>query len=251
LFSINGAENMKKTVLKLVNISKEYDGATPFQALRDMSLGIVEGEFVSIIGPSGSGKSTLLHILGCLDKPTHGEMYLDGVNVSVLGDDALADIRRDKIGFVFQAFNLASTLNVFKNVELPLMIRDMGTEERKQIVDELLQLVGLQHKAQSMAPQLSGGEKQRVAIARALANRPSILLADEPTGNLDSKSSKDVMELFSKLWKEQGVTVVLITHEPQVAAYGNRMIYLRDGQIERDLRNKPKKVEGKRLKNKG
>jgi putative ABC transport system ATP-binding protein len=127
----------------------------------------------------------------------------------------------------------------------------MGTEERKQIVDELLQLVGLQHKAQSMAPQLSGGEKQRVAIARALANRPSILLADEPTGNLDSKSSKDVMELFSKLWKEQGVTVVLITHEPQVAAYGNRMIYLRDGQIERDLRNKPKKVEGRKLKNKG
>ena len=242
---------MKKAVLKLVDVSKEYDGATPFQALRGMNLEIEEGDFVSIIGPSGSGKSTLLHILGCLDKPTHGEMYLEGVRVSILGDDALADIRRDRIGFVFQAFNLAPTLNVFKNVELPLMIRDMDVGERKQIVDKLLQLVGLQNKAQNLALQLSGGEKQRVAIARALANSPSIILADEPTGNLDSKSSKDVMDLFSKLWGEKGVTVVLITHEPQVAAYGNRKIYLRDGQIEKDLRNKPKKVDGRKLKSKG
>jgi len=242
---------MKKPVLRLVNVSKEYDGATPFQALRGLSLEIEEGGFISIVGPSGSGKSTLLHILGCLDKPTEGEMYIDGVKVSALDDDALADIRRDKIGFVFQAFNLAATLNVFKNVELPLMIRDMDAGERKKIVDRLLRIVDLQNKAQNMAPQLSGGEKQRVAIARSLANDPSILLADEPTGNLDSKSGKDVMDLFSRLWNEEGITVVLITHEPQVAAYGNRILYLRDGQIERDLPNKPKKVDGIKLKDKG
>jgi putative ABC transport system ATP-binding protein len=242
---------MKKEVLKLVEVCKEYDGATPFQALKDLSLEIDEGEFVSIVGPSGSGKSTLLHILGCLDKPTSGEMYLDEVKVSTLGDDALADIRRDKIGFVFQAFNLAPTLNVFQNVELPLMIREMDAGERKKSVDRLLALVGLGNKTRNMAPQLSGGEKQRVAIARALANDPSILLADEPTGNLDSKSGKDVMDLFSRLWTDEGMTVVLITHEPQVAAYGNRILYLRDGQIEKDTPNKPRKVDGIKLKDKG
>ncbi len=242
---------MKKTVLKLADVSKEYDGSAPFRALCDLSLEIEEGEFVSIVGPSGSGKSTLLHILGCLDKSTSGEMYLDGVKVSTLGDDALADIRRDKIGFVFQAFNLASTLNVFQNVELPLMIRDVDAGERKKTVNRLLGIVGLQDKARNMAPQLSGGEKQRVAVARALANDPSILLADEPTGNLDSKSGKDVMDLFSKLWREEGMTVVLITHEPQVAAYGNRILYLRDGRIERDEANKPRKVEGIKIKDKG
>jgi putative ABC transport system ATP-binding protein len=242
---------MKKKVLKLVNVNKEYDGSTPFQALCDLSLEIEEGEFVAIVGPSGSGKSTLLHILGCLDKPTSGEMYLDDVRVSTLGDDALADIRRDKIGFVFQAFNLASTLNVFQNVELPLMIRDVDAGERKKTVSRLLGIVGLQDKARNMAPQLSGGEKQRVAVARALANDPSILLADEPTGNLDSKSGKDVMDLFAKLWSEEGMTVILITHEPQVAAYGNRILYLRDGRIEKDSPNKPRKVEGIKLKEKG
>lgn len=242
---------MKETALRLVNVSKEYDGTTPFRALCDLSLDIKEGEFIAVVGPSGSGKSTLLHILGCLDKPTSGEMCLDGVKVSALSDDALSDIRRDKIGFVFQAFNLAPTLSVFKNVELPLMIRQADAEERRKRVEELLRLVGLQSKEQNMAPQLSGGEKQRVAIARSLANDPSILLADEPTGNLDSKSGRDVMELFSKLWKEEGITVVLITHEPQVAAYGNRILYLRDGQIERDLSNKPRRADGVKLKDKG
>lgn len=234
-----------------MDVCKEYDGATPFLALKELNLEIGEDEFVSIVGPSGSGKSTLLHILGCLDKPTTGEMYLDGVKVSTLGDDALADIRRDKIGFVFQAFNLASTLSVFQNVELPLMIRSIDAAGRKKTVDRLLGLVGLQSKARNMATQLSGGEKQRVAIARALANDPSILLADEPTGNLDSKSGKDVMDLFAKLWSDEGMTIILITHEPQVAAYANRILYLRDGQIERDTSNKPKKVEGEKLKEKG
>jgi putative ABC transport system ATP-binding protein len=242
---------MKKMMLRLVDVSKEYDGSTPFLALCNLNLEIEEGEFVSIVGPSGSGKSTLLHILGCLDKPTGGEMYLDEVKVSTLGDDALADIRRDKIGFVFQAFNLAATLNVFQNVELPLMIRGRDAGERKKIVDRLLNIVDLQDKAHNMAPQLSGGEKQRVAVARALANDPSILLADEPTGNLDSKSGKDVMDLFSRLWSEEGMTVVLITHEPQVAAYANRILYLRDGRIEKDAPNKPRKVEGVKLKDKG
>ncbi len=244
------AQGMAKTVLRMASVSKEYDGATPFQALKGLSFDVKEGEFVAIVGPSGSGKSTLLHLLGCLDMPTHGDIYLDGVDVSDLNDDALAEIRRDKIGFVFQAFNLAPTLNVSKNVELPLIIRGVDSGQRAQRVIELLGLVGLKDKAQSMPSQLSGGERHRVAIARSLANKPRILLADEPTGNLDSKSGKDVMDLFAKLW-EQGITVVLITHEPQVAAYGSRVIHLKDGRIESDALQKPKKTDGRNLKDKG
>jgi putative ABC transport system ATP-binding protein len=238
---------MAKTILSMAGVSKEYDGETPFQALRDVSFSIREGEFVSIVGPSGSGKSTLLHLLGCLDNPTRGEVSIDGVPVSRLRDDSLAEIRGDKIGFVFQAFNLAPTLNVFKNVELPLIIRGMVAQERSVEVMRLLSLVGLSSKAHNMPSQLSGGEKQRVAIARALANSPRILLADEPTGNLDSKSGKDVMDLFARLW-EGGMTVVVITHEPQVAAYGGRVLHIRDGKIESDVSQKPKRADGDKLK---
>ena len=227
-------------IFKLAGVTKEYDGGAAFQALKGINLEVSEGEFVSIIGPSGSGKSTFLHLLGCLDKPSKGEIYIEGVKTSDLGDNELSVIRRDKIGFVFQAFNLAATLNVFQNVELPLLISEVGAGERREKVESLLKHVGLFDKKDHFPAQLSGGEKQRVAIARALANNPPVLLADEPTGNLDSKNSKDIMDLIRGLWLNQGLTVVLITHEPVVAAYGTRMVYLRDGLIEKDVKNKPK-----------
>ncbi len=241
---------MSKTILKMHDVTKVYTaGAGAFVALQGIDFEIAEGEFVSIIGPSGSGKSTLLHLLGCLDKPTTGSIYIDGTDVAELNPSALAEIRRDKIGFVFQAFNLAPTLNVFKNVELPLIIREADQAERSSKVEDLLSRVGLPHKANNMPSELSGGEKQRVAIARSLANNPCILLADEPTGNLDSKSGNEVMSLFWSLWK-QGITIILITHEPQVAAYASRVISIRDGRIEKDVRQKPRRVEGMKLKEK-
>ncbi|MFA5105461.1 MAG: ABC transporter ATP-binding protein [Candidatus Micrarchaeia archaeon] len=241
---------MPETVLKMKDVRKVYNTAGEFVALDDINFEIKSGEFVSIVGPSGSGKSTLLHLLGCLDKPSSGEIFIDGVDVAQLGANGLAEIRRDKIGFVFQAFNLATTLNVFKNVELPLIIRNEDEAERAARVEGLLSRVGLPHKANNMPSELSGGERQRVAIARSLANNPCILLADEPTGNLDSKSGKDVMGLFWELWK-QGMTIIVITHEPQVAAYASRVLSIRDGRIEKDVRQKPHRIEGPRLKEKG
>ncbi|VVB65559.1 putative ABC transporter ATP-binding protein [Candidatus Gugararchaeum adminiculabundum] len=239
-----------KTILKMAGVTKEYKNEGKFQALKDASFEVKKGEFVAIVGPSGSGKSTLLHLLGCLDKPTRGEIYIDGEPVSEMGSDSLAEIRREKIGFVFQAFNLASTLDASKNVELPLIISGRDADERAVAVENLLALVGIAEKAHNMPNELSGGERQRVAVARALTNNPSIILADEPTGNLDSKSGKDVMELFSRLWG-QGITIILITHEPQVAAYAGRVISLKDGRIESDVLQKPKKSEEKELKLKG
>ncbi len=227
-----------KSIFKLAGVSKEYDDGMSFQALKEINLEVGEGEFVSIIGPSGSGKSTFLHLLGCLDKPSKGEIFIDGVKTSTLGDNELSVIRRDKIGFVFQAFNLAATLNAFQNVELPLLISEVDAGERKERVESLLKQVNLFDKKNHFPAQLSGGEKQRVAIARALANNPSVLLADEPTGNLDSKNSKDIMDLIRGLWLNRGLTVVLITHEPLVAAYGTRIVYLRDGEVEKDVKNK-------------
>lgn len=227
-----------KSIFKLAGVTKEYDDGASFQALKGVDLEVVEGEFVSIIGPSGSGKSTFLHLLGCLDKPSKGEIFIEGVKTSTLGDNELSIIRRDKIGFVFQAFNLAATLNVFQNVELPLLISEVGADERRERVESLLKHVNLFDKKSHFPAQLSGGEKQRVAIARALANNPPVLLADEPTGNLDSKNSKDIMDLIRGLWLNRGLTIVLITHEPMVAAYGTRMVYLRDGEIEKDVKNK-------------
>jgi len=247
---LRGLEPMPETVLKMKDVRKVYNTAGEFVALDDINFEIKSGEFVSIVGPSGSGKSTLLHLLGCLDKPSSGEIFIDGVDVAQLGANGLAEIRRDKIGFVFQAFNLATTLNVFKNVELPLIIRNEDEAERAARVEGLLSRVGLPHKANNMPSELSGGERQRVAIARSLANNPCILLADEPTGNLDSKSGKDVMGLFWELWK-QGMTIIVITHEPQVAAYASRVLSIRDGRIEKDVRQKPHRIEGPRLKEKG
>jgi len=226
-------------VLKMEKVSKVYEGDPPFKALDDIDLEIRSGEVISVIGPSGSGKSTLLHLLGCLDKPTSGEIFIDGKAVSKMNDDQLATVRRETIGFVFQAFNLAPTLNVFENVELPLMIRGTPPDERKKIVDRLLGVVGLTDKARNMTNKISGGQKQRVAVARSLVNSPKILLADEPTGNLDSKSSDDVIQFILKLCKERGITVIFVTHDPHIASHTERQIRIKDGRIESDLLTKP------------
>ena len=227
---------MDGPVLRLENVSKLYGGATPFLALDKISLDIFRGELIAIIGPSGSGKSTLLHMLGCLDRPTGGEIYIDSQPISKMNDDSVADIRRDTIGFVFQAFNLAPTLSVFKNVELPLMIRGVPKIERQEITRRNLAAVHLTDKSGSLPPQLSGGQKQRVAIARALANSPKIILADEPTGNLDSVSSSEIMDYIIGLCREQGITVILVTHDADLAEQADRVVRIKDGRIESDTK---------------
>jgi len=229
---------MQSEVLRLDGVSKVYDGETPFLAIDNISLEIKKGEFVSIIGPSGSGKSTLLHLLGCLDRPTKGEIFIDGNAVSKLADNAIADLRRDKIGFVFQSFNLAPTLSVFQNVELPLMIAGVGDAERRKIVAHNLAGVGLTDKAENFPSQLSGGQKQRVAIARSLANSPKIILADEPTGNLDTKSSGEIMAHIEQLCRKGGITVILVTHDPRLAGLADRSISIIDGKIGSDKKNR-------------
>jgi len=236
-----------EAVLRLENISKLYDGETPFLALDRVNLDIGSGELMCIIGPSGSGKSTLLHMLGCLDRPTGGEIYIDGKAMSMMGNDEIADVRRDTIGFVFQAFNLAPTLSVFKNVELPLMIRGVTKAEREKIVDGNLAAVGLTDKRNNLPSQLSGGQKQRVAIARALANSPKIILADEPTGNLDSKSSCEVMDHIIGLCRNKGITVILVTHDPNIAARTDRVVRIMDGRIESDKESENAKKGRKRI----
>jgi len=210
-------------------------------ALGGVSFHIEEGEFVSIIGPSGSGKSTLMHILGALDSPTSGKYFLDGHEVSKLSDDQLSELRRDKIGFVFQSFNLLPRATVLRNVELSLLYSDVPKKERLHRSTEALKKSGMEEsKFNNLSNQLSGGQMQRVAIARALINNPSIILADEPTGNLDTKTSQVVMDTFRKL-NETGHTIVLITHEMDVANCANRIIHVRDGRIEKDEINDSKK----------
>jgi len=204
-------------------------GGTEVVALNGVSLRVEPGEMVSIIGPSGSGKSTLMHIIGCLDKPTSGEYRLEGVQVSKLNDNKLAEIRNKKLGFVFQSFNLLPRNTALDNVELPLIYGGAGN--RRQRALQALESVGLAQRARHRPNELAGGEQQRVAIARALINNPSLILADEPTGNLDTQTSKEIMLLFQKL-NEQGITIVLVTHEADIAAYTQRSIKMRDGKIE-------------------
>ena len=217
-------------MLELENITKVYKaGQTEVPALRGISCRIESGEMVSIIGPSGSGKSTLMNIIGCLDKPTSGRYILDGTEVSELNDNQLAEIRNKKIGFVFQSFNLLSRTTALANVELPLIYS--GASNRRQRALQVLESVGLARRVTHRPSELAGGEQQRVAIARALVNNPSLILADEPTGNLDTKTSQEIMLIFKQL-HEQGMTIVLITHEPDIAAYTQRTIKIRDGQIE-------------------
>ncbi len=221
------------------NLRKVYvNGDVETVALKGVSFGVEKGDFVSIIGPSGSGKSTLMHILGALDVPTEGEYFLDGAEVSKLNDDQLSDLRRSKIGFVFQAFNLLPRATVLRNVMLPLLFTETTQEEREARAREALKYAGMEEsKFHNLSNQLSGGQMQRVAIARSLINNPAILLADEPTGNLDTRTSEVVMEAFQQLHKK-GHTIILITHEMEVAQYARRIISVRDGLIEKDVINK-------------
>jgi putative ABC transport system ATP-binding protein len=222
---------MSNDLLRISHIVKEYrmDGVT-FRALIDVSLIVKKGEFVAIMGPSGSGKSTLMHIVGCLDRPTSGVMYLEEHNIFNAGDTELAKIRNHHIGFVFQQFNLLRRTAAIANVELPLVYSRISAKERKKRAIEMLTKVGLAEKLYNYPSQLSGGQQQRVAIARALVTNPDILLADEPTGNLDSKSGSDIMEILEKLHKD-GKTIVLVTHDEHVARHAKRIVRIADGKI--------------------
>jgi putative ABC transport system ATP-binding protein len=222
------------TIIEIDDVHKYYDlGETRVHALRGVSLQIQRGEFVAIMGASGSGKSTFMNILGCLDKPTSGRYLLEGIEASSLTKKELAAIRNRKIGFVFQGFNLLSRTTALENVELPTLYAHISKEESRKRSEQALQLVGLSDRTMHFPSQLSGGQQQRVAIARGLVNRPSILLADEPTGNLDSRTSVEIMDIFQKL-NGDGLTVVLVTHEPDVAQFAKRSIEFRDGKIRRD-----------------
>jgi putative ABC transport system ATP-binding protein len=198
------------------------------EVLKGITLEIKEGEFLSIMGPSGSGKSTLLNLIGCLDRPTSGKYLLDGIDINTLSDDELAEIRNKKIGFVFQSFNLIPRLSAIKNVVLPLLYSGIPSEERNKGAFELLQKVGLSHRATHLPSELSGGEQQRVSIARALINNPSLILADEPTGNLDSKTGQEIMDIFKSIHKE-GATIIMVTHEKSIAEQAERIITIKDG----------------------
>ena len=224
-------------IISVKNLIKTYIvGEVEVRALRGVSLDVQPGEFVAITGPSGSGKSTLMHILGCLDRPTSGQYVLDGKDVSRMSKDQLAEVRNQKIGFVFQGFNLLSRTTALDNVELPLLYRGgIRTAERHRRAMESLTAVGLGKRFDHHPNQLSGGQQQRVAIARALITQPSILLADEPTGNLDTRTSIEVMGIFQRLNQERGITVLLITHEHDIAEYGTRIISCRDGHIVSDI----------------
>jgi putative ABC transport system ATP-binding protein len=233
-----GNGNAPDTVISVRDLTKTYQvGDIEVRALRGASLDVRRGEFVCVTGPSGSGKSTFMHIVGCLDRPSGGQYFLDGKDVSKLSKDELASIRNRKIGFVFQGFNLLSRTTALDNVELPLLYNGgskMKSAERHRRAKEVLDIVGLSKRMDHYPNQLSGGQQQRVAIARALINEPSIILADEPTGNLDTRTSVEVMDIFQTLNKERGITVVLITHEMDIAEHGTRLVRFRDGRIQVD-----------------
>jgi putative ABC transport system ATP-binding protein len=226
-------------MIELTDICKSYGrGPESVQVLKNVSLTVTRGDFVAIVGPSGSGKSTLMNLIGLLDTPTSGTYVLDGVATQHLSDNQLAELRNRKIGFIFQQFNLLPRLTALENVELPLIYAGVGKSERKERAKRLLESLGLGERIRHMPNQLSGGQQQRVAIARALALSPSLLLADEPTGALDSKTGAEVLELMIRL-NEQGNTIVLITHDPNIAEHARRIVSIRDGQIVDDRRNAP------------
>lgn len=223
-----------KEIIRVENLERFFGvGDIQVKALRRLNLSVQQGDFVAIMGHSGSGKSTLMNILGCLDRPTSGSYYLDGVNVAEESADELSVVRNKKIGFVFQAFNLIPRTSALKNVELPMIYAKVPVKERQARAKALLEKVGLGKRLNHMPNELSGGQKQRVAIARALANEPPILLADEPTGNLDSISTTEIMELFTEL-NNEGVTILIVTHEDDVAAYAKRVLWFEDGQLLHD-----------------
>ena len=214
-------------------------GDVEVHALRGLDLSIEQGEFVAIIGSSGSGKSTLMNILGCLDQPTRGRYWLNGIDVAALQTDQLADIRNQEIGFVFQSFNLIPRTSALENAQLPLFYRGMSLREQRALATTALGRVGLQGREQHYPAQLSGGQQQRVAIARALVTSPSLLLADEPTGNLDTESSREIMTILDRLNKEQDITIILVTHEAGIAAYAEREVVIKDGRVLTDRNTKP------------
>jgi len=223
------------SVIEIKDLVKDYKlGEVPVHVLKGISFLIERGDFVSIMGPSGSGKSTLMNILGCLDKPTSGSYQLDGISVAGLNRDQLADIRNKKIGFVFQQFNLLARTSATENVELPLMYTDTPSRERHERARKALLTVGLAGREEHQPSQLSGGQQQRVAIARSLVNDPSIILADEPTGALDSKIGIEIMAIFQRLNREKGITMIVVTHDPDIAAYSNRSIHFKDGKLQFD-----------------
>jgi len=221
-------------LIQIEQLKKTYHlGKVKVEALRGVSFEINTGEFVSIMGPSGSGKSTLMHIIGCLDYPTEGKYFLSGQDVSKLNDNQLALFRNQKIGFVFQQFNLLPKATILRNVELPLTYNNTHSKNKKRLAVQALEEVGLGDRLKHRPNEISGGQKQRVAIARALVNHPSIILADEPTGNLDSKTGQDIMKMIDKL-HDEGNTIILVTHEPEIARFAKRVIHLKDGLIDRD-----------------
>jgi putative ABC transport system ATP-binding protein len=229
---LQGYGHPMRTVLDIENVSKSYKlGKIDVPVLNDINLTINEGEFAAIMGPSGSGKSTLMNLIGCLDRPTSGKILITGMDISKLSDIELARIRGKKIGFVFQTFNLISRLSAQKNVEMPMVYQDIPGKMREKRAKLLLEMLGLGERARHKPPELSGGQRQRVAIARALANEPEILLADEPTGNLDSKTGQEIMQIFDKLHCD-GRTILMVTHDAELARNCDRIIRLRDGMIE-------------------
>jgi len=228
------SSELNQTVVRVSNVKRIYQmGSVEVHALRGIDLSIARGEFVSIMGPSGCGKSTLMHIIGCLDRPSFGHVHLDEVDIDELDDNSLAEIRNKKVGFVFQTFNLLPKLNAVENVELPLIYAGKGFDQRREKAAELLTIVGLKERMDHKPSELSGGQSQRVAIARALANNPSIILADEPTGNLDSKSGEEIIHLFKELNKK-GITLIIVTHDEEIASHSQRIIRLKDGLIVAD-----------------
>jgi len=232
-------------VIEVEDVHKYYDlGETKVHALRGVDLKIEPGEFVAIMGSSGSGKSTFMNMLGCLDKPSSGKYVLEGTDVSKLDKKALAAIRNKKLGFVFQGFNLLARTTAMENVELPTLYAHMQKEDRLERAKEMLKLVGLGERLDHFPSQLSGGQQQRVAIARALVNKPAILLADEPTGNLDSRTSVEIMQIFQEL-NDRGLTVIVVTHEPDIAQFAKRIVVFRDGKIRHDdpVRNRPRAAD--------
>lgn len=239
-----------RPVIQLDHIHKTYTmGDVAVHALRGISLTIREGEFVAIMGASGSGKSTTMNIIGCLDRPTRGTYILDGQDVSEMSKDQRADIRCQKVGFVFQGFNLLSRTSALENIELPMLYAGVDAAERDRRAKEALAAVGLAGREQNHPNQLSGGQQQRVAVARALVNDPALILADEPTGNLDSRTSVEVMEIFQRLNRERGITLVLVTHEPDIAQYAQRVVVFKDGKIRKDYQIEDQRDAAEELRN--